>query len=484
MDLQGRTLDGRYELGSVLGVGGMASVYLAHDRVLERQVAVKVLSPPYAHDPTFVERFRREARSAARLSHPNVVAVFDSGSDGQLHYLVMEYVAGESLAELLARQGRLAPRRAAELAIRVCAALAAAHAQGLVHRDVKPGNVLLAGDGRVKVADFGIVKAAAADTLTGSGLVLGTAAYLSPEQAQGGPVDARSDLYALGCVLYELLTGAPPFGSGPDRPQVAIATRHVREPPEPPSWRNPQVDPGLDAVVLTALAKQPDQRYQRATDMQAALGRVLVGDGAAAGPDGLGAAGAATEPLPGLPAGAGTAATGVLAARTVRAAAPRSGWPRWALLVAGLAIGVGLAAAVALLWPDRAGTPTGRAGLTTTPATTIPPSTTQPPSTATSAPGRTGVPAALANLAAVVTAARQQGTADQEAEDLLHQADELAKALQEHQEEDKGEETQKKLAELERKVEELIREGKIRPPATTQIRQAVAELAQAVQQPG
>jgi len=323
--------------------------------------------------------------------------------------------------------------------------------------------------------------ALAAGTLTGGGMVLGTAAYLSPEQAQGGPVDARSDLYGLGCVLYELLTGTPPFGSGPDSPQVAIASRHVREPPAPPSARNPQVDPGLDAVVLTALAKQPGQRYQRASDLQAALGRVLAGN--AAGPGGVGAVGAPTRPLPRSPAGAGTAATGVLAARTVRAAAQRSGWPRWALLVAGLAIGL---VVVAVLWPDSAGTPAGReqAGPTTAPAATSLPSTTQPAPTTTSAPSQPGVAAALANLAAVVTAARQQGTADQEAEDLLHQAEDLAKALQERQNEGKGEEAQKKLAELERKVDELVREGKVRPPSTTQIRQAVADLAQAVQQPG
>jgi eukaryotic-like serine/threonine-protein kinase len=212
----------------------MARVYLADDRVLQRQVAVKVLSPPYAQDPSFVERFRREARTAARLSHPNIVAVFDSGSDDEQHYLVMEYVPGQSLAQLLARHGRLAPRLAAELAVAVCAALAAAHAQGLVHRDVKPANVLVGDDGRVKVTDFGIAKAATADTLTATGMVLGTAAYLAPEQARGGPVDARSDLYGLGCVLYELVTGSPPFGSGADSPQVAIATRHVNEPPGRP----------------------------------------------------------------------------------------------------------------------------------------------------------------------------------------------------------------------------------------------------------
>jgi len=288
MDLEGRTLDGRYQLGSLLGAGGMARVYVATDRVLERQVAVKVLSPPDAQDPLFVERFRREARAAARLSHPNIVAVFDSGSDADQPYLVMEYVPGESLAELLHRQGRLAPGRAVELAIQVCAALAAAHAQGLVHRDIKPANVLVGEDGQVKVTDFGIVKASAATTLTGTGTVLGTAAYLSPEQAQGHPVDARSDLYGLGCVLYELLCGSPPFGSGADRSPVAVATRHVREPPEPPSMRNPQVAPALEAVVLTALAKDPAQRYQSAVELQHALERVLAGDAAAAVP---------TEPL-------------------------------------------------------------------------------------------------------------------------------------------------------------------------------------------
>jgi tRNA A-37 threonylcarbamoyl transferase component Bud32 len=487
MDLKGRILDGRYQLGSLLGVGGMARVYLASDRVLERQVAVKVLSLPYAQDPLFVERFRREARSAARLSHPNIVAVFDSGSDAGLHYLVMEYVAGQSLAQLLADRGRLAPRRAAELAIEVCRALAAAHAQGLVHRDVKPGNVLVTEDGRVKVTDFGIVKAAAATTLTGTGTVLGTAAYLSPEQAQGGPVDARSDLYSLGCVLYELLCGSPPFGSGADGPAVAVATRHLHQPPAPPSARNPQVDPELDAVVLTALAKDPAQRYQRAIELQAALERVLAGDAVAAGPGQPAAAAVPTEPLPNLPAR--TAALPATTGPAGRISSRRPGWGRWALAVAGLALGIGL---VAWLWPDDANTPARReAGSTAAPATGSS-STTIPGSTATPAPTASDVDAALANLTAVITAARQQGTVDQQVEELLHQADDLAKALQENPKDKddkdkgggkrKGEDAAKKMAELERKVDELIGQGKIRPPATTQIQQAVAQLAQAVQQ--
>jgi hypothetical protein len=480
MDLEGRILDGRYQLGSLLGAGGMARVYVATDRVLERQVAVKVLSPSDAQDPVFVERFRREARAAARLSHPNIVAVFDSGSDADQPYLVMEYVPGQSLAQLLARQGRLAPRRAVELAIQVCAALAAAHAQGLVHRDIKPANVLVSPDGQVQVSDFGIVKAAAATTLTGTGTVLGTAAYLSPEQAQGGPVDARSDLYGLGCVLYELLCGSPPFGSGADRSPVAVATRHVSEPPEPPSARNPQVDPALEAVVLTALAKDPAQRYQSAVELQHALERVLAGEAAPALP---------TEPLLEPLGRTGTTPTAIGPAAGDDGRGP--GWPRWALLVAGTALGIALVAA--LLWPDGDDSPARlpEAGSGASPATSAPSSATAG-STATPAPSAPGVPAALANLTAVIGAARQQGTADQEAEDLLDQAADLANALEAGRKDDKGHNkgegkgqgAAKKLAELQGTVDELVGEGKIRPPATTQIQQAVAQLGQAMQQPG
>jgi eukaryotic-like serine/threonine-protein kinase len=482
MDLEGRILDGRYQLGSLLGAGGMARVYVATDRVLERQVAVKVLSPSDAQDPLFVERFRREARAAARLSHPNIVAVFDSGCDADLPYLVMEYVPGQSLAQLLARQGRLAPRRAVELAIQVCGALAAAHAQGLVHRDIKPANVLVGPDGQVQVTDFGIVKAAAAATLTGTGTVLGTAAYLSPEQAQGGPVDARSDLYGLGCVLYELLCGSPPFGSGADRSPVAIATRHVSELPEPPSARNPLVAPALEAVVLTALAKDPAQRYQSAVELQHALERVLAGDAAPALP---------TESLLEPLGRTGTTPTAIGPAAGDDGRGP--GWPRWALLVAGTALGIALV--VALLLPDGGDSPARlpEAGSGASPATSAPSSTT-PGSTATPAPSAPGVPAALANLRSVISAARQQGTADQEAEDLLDQAADLANALEAGRKDDKGhnkgegkgkgQEAAEKLAELQGKVDELIGKGKIRPPATTQIQQAVAQLGQAVQQAG
>jgi eukaryotic-like serine/threonine-protein kinase len=352
MTRHGQVLAGRYELGPLLGAGGMASVYRATDRALERTVAVKVLGPPCDQDPALVERFRHEAQAAAGLSHPNIVAVFDSGSEAGVHYLVMEYVQGETLAELLRRQGVLAPRWAAEVGRWVCEALGAAHAQGLVHRDVKPTNVLISRTGMVKVADFGIAAAAATPIFTGGGFLLGTAAYLSPEQAQGGPVDARSDVYALGCVLYELLTGAPLFVA--DSP-LAVAAQQAAEAPAPPSCRNPQVSPALEAVVMTALAKEPARRYQTAWAMGQDLEHIV--GGGAAGAVGLwpAAGSPATQVLGSPVASSGSAPTVVIPTRAARqasrsltrAAARRSGRTRWPLLA-----GVGLVVllVVALGW--------------------------------------------------------------------------------------------------------------------------------------
>src|SRR5204863_3181074 len=227
-----RLLAGRYEIQRLLGHGGMAEVYLGTDRVLGRQVAVKVLGPQFARDATFVARFRREAQAAAALNHPNVVSVYDTGSDDGTHFIVMEYVRGKTLSDVIREDAPLLPERAAEIAQGVAQALAFAHKGGIIHRDVKPGNIMLTPTGDVKVMDFGIARATSSESLTQTATVLGTATYFSPEQAQGEPVDARSDVYSLGIVLYEMLTGRPPFNGDS---AVTVAYKHVREQPVLPS---------------------------------------------------------------------------------------------------------------------------------------------------------------------------------------------------------------------------------------------------------
>ena len=267
-------LSDRYELQEQLGAGGMAEVFLGRDRVLGRTVAVKTLLSAYSGDPHFIERFRREAQNAAALNHPNIVGVYDTGDDDGTHYIVMEYVEGRTLREVIREEGPLLPERAAEIAADVCAGLAFAHQHGIVHRDIKPANIMITGRGMVKVADFGIARAMSGDTVTQTAMVLGTAQYFSPEQAQSAPVDARSDLYSLGVVLYEMLTRQVPFtGSSP----VAIAYKHVKEPPTPPSRLNPDVPAPLEAIVLKALAKNPDNRYQSSDEMREDLLRALHG---------------------------------------------------------------------------------------------------------------------------------------------------------------------------------------------------------------
>src|SRR4051812_19931875 len=267
----------RYEVGRVLGAGGMAEVFEGRDRLLARRVAIKVLQAQFARDPSFLIRFKREAQAAASLSHPNIVAVYDTGSENGTHFIVMEYVDGRTLKEVIRAEGRLYPERAAEICQDVCNGLVAAHARGIIHRDIKPGNVMLTPDGAVKVMDFGIARAVAAttSTVTATAAVMGTAQYLSPEQARGESVDARSDLYSTGVLFYELLTGRPPFtGDSP----VAIAYQHVREDPSPPSKHDSDLPPDLDAVVLKALAKNPDNRYQSAQEMREDLERALSGN--------------------------------------------------------------------------------------------------------------------------------------------------------------------------------------------------------------
>jgi eukaryotic-like serine/threonine-protein kinase len=263
---QRRVLAGRYELGEVIGRGGMSTVYRARDLSLDRVVAVKVaMDPLLERDPVYAARFKREARAAAAISHPSAVTVFDAGSDGPTRYIVMECVEARNLAEILREEKPLEPARAARIAEQIADALAAAHAAQIVHRDIKPGNVMVASGDRVKVLDFGIARTPDAVTLTQTASVLGTAPYMSPEQAMGQPADARSDIYSLGCVLYEMLTGKPPFMADV---AAAVLHQHVRVPARSPRELNPAVPPALDALVLQMLAKDPGDRPQTAGEVR------------------------------------------------------------------------------------------------------------------------------------------------------------------------------------------------------------------------
>jgi eukaryotic-like serine/threonine-protein kinase len=277
---QPRLLGDRYELDGVVGRGGMAEVYRARDIRLDRVVAIKTLRTDLARDQTFQARFRREAQSAASLNHPSIVAVYDTGEDMAtgvpVPYIVMEYVDGRTVRDLLQDDHRLLPERALEIINGVLGALDYSHKSGIVHRDIKPGNVMVTRNGDIKVMDFGIARAMSDNqaTMTQTAQVIGTAQYLSPEQARGERVDARSDLYSTGCLLYELLTGRPPFtGDSP----VAIAYQHVREDPVPPSVVDPEVPQWADAIVLKAMAKPPADRYQSAGEMRMDIQRAMSG---------------------------------------------------------------------------------------------------------------------------------------------------------------------------------------------------------------
>ncbi|MGA2037360.1 MAG: Stk1 family PASTA domain-containing Ser/Thr kinase, partial [Acidimicrobiales bacterium] len=275
-----RVLSGRYELSHLVARGGMAEVYRARDRMLDRPVALKILFPELSVDRSFVERFRREAQAAANLSHPSIVPVFDWGEDGGTYFIVMEFVDGRSLSSILRGAGPLHPDRAAEIASDVAGALAYAHRHGVIHRDVKPGNVLITDEGVVKVTDFGIARALnTEESLTQTGAVMGTATYFSPEQAEGMGVDARSDIYSLGVVLFEMVTGRPPFlGETP----VAVASKHVREQPPTPREINPAVPPDLEAIILKCMAKSPEHRYPTGDDLSVDLLRFREGRSVAA----------------------------------------------------------------------------------------------------------------------------------------------------------------------------------------------------------
>jgi serine/threonine-protein kinase len=276
-----RSFSNRYEVVRALARGGMAEVYLARDQLLDRPVAVKVLFPEYAREASFVERFRREAQAAANLSHPNIVAIYDWGQEDSTYFIVMEYVDGQSLRDMLRSRGRLSPEESAQIGADIAGALGYANRAGVVHRDVKPGNVLITPSGTVKVTDFGIARAGTSESLTQTGSVMGTATYFSPEQAQGLPVDGRSDVYSLGVVLYEMVCGAPPFAG--DTP-VAVAYKHVREEVEPPSRRVPALSPDFERIVLAAMSKDVDTRYQSADDLRTDLLRFLRGQPPIAAP--------------------------------------------------------------------------------------------------------------------------------------------------------------------------------------------------------
>jgi beta-lactam-binding protein with PASTA domain/tRNA A-37 threonylcarbamoyl transferase component Bud32 len=328
----GRLLAGRYALQGTLGIGGMAEVFLGTDTRLGREVAVKVLRADLARDPSFHERFRREAQAAASLNAPTIVSVYDTGEavvDGTpgVPWIVMEHVHGRTLRDVLHVEGPLLPERALEIVADVCAALEVAHAAGIVHRDIKPANVMLTPTGEVKVMDFGIARAAAggSQTMTQTANVIGTAAYLSPEQARGEHVDARSDVYSTGCLLYELLTGRPPFtGDSP----IAVAYQHVREDPRRPSEVDRELTAAVDAVVLKAMAKNPGNRYQSATQMRADLLRAAVG-----------------QPVEATPVLAEQTWSELGSTRVSRPVQRRRGlvYALFALLLLAIAVGVGLA---------------------------------------------------------------------------------------------------------------------------------------------
>jgi Protein kinase domain len=468
----------RYELGPVLGEGGMARVYRGVDRQLRRPVAVKVLAAPFDRDHSFLERFRREARAAAGLSHPNIVAVFDSGSDDGTHFIVTELVEGETLADRLGRDGPVPPAEAIAVAVDIARALAAAHERGLIHRDIKPGNVMVLPDGRVKVVDFGIARAAGSDTLTGTGVVLGSTAYVSPEQAGGQPVDERADLYALGCVLYEMLTGRVPFRA--DTP-IATMYRHVNEDPPLPSTIAP-VQSELEAIVMRCLEKDPKRRFASAAELEAALLAVPLarsGDTMQLETVGAGAAetqpvatvdggGAPTEPVAAVSGGGGATRPTWTARSHAREKPP--GHRRWviAALVVALLLaltGVLIAATNDPFRPKAA----ARAAAQDVAENALPPDT---PATFTSA--WSGL------FSAIGSAQATDDISEQAAEQLTKRAGEVLDAYRDGDPEKLGE----ALAHLDEELTKAVEDEEISPTAADSIDSAILDLGTALESEG
>jgi serine/threonine-protein kinase len=468
MDDVRRTLAGRYELVEVIGRGGMGTVYRAVDMVLGRPVAVKMLPGLLAdQDPTSVARFEREARAAAGLSHPGVVAVYDTGIDETTRFIVMELIPGRSLEAMLRDQGPFDPDRAAGIAARVADGLAAAHAGGIVHRDIKPANVMVAEDGSVKVLDFGIARAMDATTLTQNASVLGTAAYMSPEQALGNPADERSDIYSLGCVLYALLAGQPPFrGDG----AAAIISQHANIAPRSLRAEHGRVSPELDALVMQMLSKSPRDRPQTAAQVRDRL----------------------TSDSAGSPATAVTAATARLGQSPARRSQARAAGDRRRLILAGILAALVLVVVVIALASGgsprrstgsagRDTTPTAKTPQTRSPATSTPASTKPATSTPATAPSTTARPQTVSAAAGAVTAlvARelQSGGVDQQAAQQITK--DLADVLDSYE---KGHTTdaQGKLAELSQHIATLEQQGHITAGAAPALNGAVANLGGAL----
>jgi serine/threonine-protein kinase len=481
-----RTLAGRYELAEVIGRGGMGTVYRAVDLVLGRSVAVKMLPGALAdQDPSHVARFEREARAAAALSHPAVVAVYDTGADEAGRFIVMELVAGTSLAALLREEGPLDTDRAVSIAEQVAGALAAAHAAGIVHRDIKPANVMVGEDGSVKVLDFGLARALDASALTQSASVLGTAAYMAPEQALGKPADERSDIYSLGCLLYALLAGQPPFTG---EAAAAILNQHAHVAPSPVRSLNSRVPPALDALLTQMLAKAPDERPASAEQVRERLHSVSAGErgarSAMGGPERRQTA--RTMPVRALPPTAPTKRLRESAPMLALARRVRPG--RGRLAVAGaLAAVVLVIALIALAAGGGSGQSAHRTGASTAGASARARSTAgaaRSPAPAGTAPTTTSsagqpptVSGAASALSALVAQYAQSGTIDQQAAQQITKA--LADTL-DHYAPAHAADAQRKLADLSQRLTTLASQGHISPAGAPALASAVSNLSAAL----